>query len=200
MEQYKSLSKLRSKNQKTKVPKFKNSIKNFILKLLICTIIFMSTLIVIKAKPNLKSSIYKYVYEDNFSFAKINDLYQKYFGNVLPFDNIVPDTELVFQENLKYSDISLYKDGAKLTVSDNYLVPTLESGIIVFVGEKENYGNTVIVQQINGIDVWYGNVNTSDIKLYDYVEKGSMLAETNGNYMYMVFQKEGKFLDYKEYI
>lgn len=200
MEQYKSLSKLKTnryQNEKTKLKKF---VKSFIIKIMVCAIIFLSALITIKAKPALKSTIYHYTYEDNVSFAKINNLYQKYFGNVLPFDNIAPDTELVFRETLKYDEISLYKDGAKLNVTDNYLIPVLESGIVVFVGEKENYGNTVIVQQINGIDVWYGNVNTGNIKLYDYVEKGSLLSETNGNYMYLVFQKEGKFLDYKEYI
>lgn len=201
MEEYKSLNKLRNKQKTKQTSKVRNYIKSFIMKSMICITLFIVMLIVIKAHPSFKSIIYKNVYEDNFSFAKINNLYQKYFGDILPFDNIVPnDDELVFQETLKYKDISLYKDGAKLTVTTNYLVPAIESGIIVYVGEKEGYGNTIIVQQINGIDVWYGNVNISDLKLYDYIEKGNMLGETNGDTMYMIFQKEGTFLDYKEYI
>lgn len=200
MEQFKSLEKLKNKQQQKEPVKVKNSIKTFVIKVMICGLIFISTMIIIKANPNLKATIYEHVYDDHFSFAKINDLYKKYFGDVLPFDNIVPNTELVFSESLKYSESNLYKDGVKLTVNKNYLVPVIESGIVVFIGEKENYNNTVIVQQINGIDVWYGNVNISDIKLYDYVEKGSMLGETNGEELYLVFQKEGKFLDYKEYI
>lgn len=200
MEQYKSLNKLKNRHHEKKEPKLKVTIRSLILKSMICIIICLISLITIKTKPILKSTIYRHVYEDSISFAKINNLYQKYFGSVLPFENIVPDTELVFKEHLKYGNVSLYKDGAKLSVTDNYLIPVLESGIVVFIGEKENYGNTIIVQQINGIDTWYGNVNTSDIKLYDYVEKGNLLSEANGNYMYLVFQKEGKFLDYKKYI
>ena len=201
MEEYKSLNRLKKKQKTKETPKIRSYITKFIMKTMICITLFITMLIVIKSSPSFKATIYKNVYEDNFSFAKINNLYQKYFGDILPFDNIVPNNdELVFQENLKYDDISLYKNGAKLTVTTNYLVPAIESGIIVYIGEKENYGNTIIVQQINGIDVWYGNVNISNLKLYDYIEKGNMLGETNGNTMYMVFQKEGKYLDYKKYI
>ncbi len=46
-----------------------------------------------------------------------------------------------------------------------------ESGIVVYIGEKENYKQTVIVQQMNGVDVWYGNIKQANVKLYDYVEK-----------------------------
>ena len=40
----------------------------------------------------------------------------------------------------------------------------------------------------------------TDIKLYDYIEKGNMLGSTKDNVLYLVFQKGGKFLDYKKYI
>ena len=33
-----------------------------------------------------------------------------------------------------------------------------------------------------------------------YVEEGSLLGESVSDYIYLVFQKEGKFLDYKEYL
>ena len=58
------------------------------------------------------------------------------------------------------------------------------------------------MQQVDGVDVWYSNinVNTENVKLYNYVEEGSLLGEAKGDYVYLVFQKEGKFLDYKEYI
>ncbi len=198
MEEY-SISKFYNKKNNKENTKNK-ALYKFITKVLICLIIFVSLLIVLKINPNLKSKISETVYEDHFSFAYINNLYKKYFGDILPFDNIVPTDERVFNEKLKYSESNLYKDGVELTVSNNYLVPILESGIVVFIGEKENYGNTIIIQQINGIDVWYGNVSVGDIKMYDYVTKGSLLGEVTNNKLYLVFQKEGKYLDYKEYI
>ena len=42
------------------------------------------------------------------------------------------------------------------------------NGIVIFIGEKEGYGNTVVVEQVDGIDVYYSNVSVSNIKLYDY--------------------------------
>lgn len=181
--------------------KKKNFLFKEVSKLCISVILLLVTLIILKAFPNLKENFYSSVFEKNISFASINSIYEKYAGSPLPFQNLFNDpTTPVFNESLKYTEAHKYLDGVKLVVDENYLLPSLDSGLVVFIGEKENYGNTIIVQQINGVDVWYGNVNTSDVKLYDYVEKGSLLSETNGNYMYLAFQKEGKFLDYKKYI
>ena len=68
------------------------------------------------------------------------------------------------------------------------------------MGNKEGYGNTIIIEQINGIDVWYSNITTTDIKLYDYIEKGKLIGEVVDQKLYMVFQQDGKILNYKEYI
>jgi len=203
VESIENVSKFYNKNNKDdKIKKYATVPKllcKFITKVLICLIMFVSLLIAFKLKPEIKDTVYQLVYEKNFSFAYVNNLYKKYFGSVLPFENIIP-TEEVFNEKLVYEEASLYKNGAFLKVSDNYLVPVLESGIVVFIGEKEDYGNTIIVQQTNGIDVWYGNVNSSNVKIYDYVEKGSLLGEINDNKLYLLFQKEGAFLNYKEYL
>ena len=56
------------------------------------------------------------------------------------------------------------------------------------------------MQGVNGVDIWYGNITNTNLKLYDYVEKGTMLGEVNKDTIYLVFQKEGKYLNYKDYI
>ena len=61
------------------------------------------------------------------------------------------------------------------------------------LGEKENYGNVVIIEGIDGIDIWYGNMETVSGKLYDYVEKNAYLGTTKGNILYLAYQKDGKF-------
>lgn len=178
----------------------KKSIKNFISRCLIVIILFLLTLILIKDNVSLKNNIIKYVYEDNFEFTKLRSIYEKYFGKILSVDKIAPTDEKVFNEKISYNKSNVYKDGVVLSVDENYMVPTIESGIVVFIGEKEGYGNTVIIEQVNGIDVWYSNINTTNIKMYDYIEKGKLLGEVQGNKLYMVFQKEGKYLNYKEYL
>ena len=80
------------------------------------------------------------------------------------------------------------------------MVPAIESGIVVFIGEKEKIGNTIIIEQVNGIDTFYSNININNLKLYDYVEKGELLGEVKNNELFLTFQKNGKYLDYKKYV
>ena len=190
------------RNKKTVKKKLvlKKGIRSFINRLLIVTIIFLSCLILIKSNNSFKNILIKYVYEDSFKFTKLKAIYEKYFGKILYIDKVAPKEEAVFNEKLEYSKANVYNDGAVLTVSDNYMVPTLESGIVVFIGEKEGYGSTVIIEQVDGIDVWYSNIKANNIKMYDYIEKGSLIGEIKGKKLYMVFQKDGAFLDYKKYI
>ena len=55
-----------------------------------------------------------------------------------------------------------------LGVEKNLLVPVLESGMVIFVGEKDNYGSTVIIEQVDGIECWYGNVTNLNVKFITY--------------------------------
>ena len=41
----------------------------------------------------------------------------------------------------------MYKDGVKLETDEGYLIPALESGIVVYMGDKEDYGYTVIMNK-----------------------------------------------------
>lgn len=163
-------------------------------------ILSLLTLIILKSNSKLKQSFYKQVYENNFSFTEVNNLYKKYFGSSIPFKDFFETTKPVFNEKLTFKEASKYMDGVKLTVSDKYLVPNQLSGLIVFIGEKEGYGNTVVVQQANGIDLWYGNIETVNVKLYDYVEQGSLIGNTKDTTLYLVYKKDGEVLDYKDFI
>jgi len=177
---------------------FSNAGTIFFIKLLISIVFTLIILIIIKSSSDFKNKFYEKVYGNNFSFTYINKLYNKYIGDFDVFDNVVK-TEKVFNEKLTYKDKEKYKDGVKLKVDTNYLVPIEESGIVVFIGEKEDYGNTVIIQRIDGVDEWYGNIENVNVKLYDYVTKGSLLGESNEE-LFLVYKKDGKVLNYEEYI
>lgn len=176
-----------------------NLFKNIVLRVLITIIVTLILLIGFKMNNNFKKAFYHYVYEENFPFSTVKNFLQEKFGTSLTFDKIVTDEE-VFNEKLSYKDKSLYHDGVKLTVSSEYMIPSLESGIVVYIGEKENYKQVVIVQQMNGVDVWYGNIKQANVKLYDYVEKGALIGQVDNKTLYLVFQKEGKFVDYQSYL
>ena len=176
-----------------------NFFKKIILRILVTTIIALILLISFKMNSSFKKTFYHYVYEENFPFSVVKNFLQDKFGTSLTFDKLVTEEE-VFNEKLSYKDKSLYHDGVKLTVSSEYMIPSFESGIVVYIGQKENYKQVVIVQQMNGIDVWYGNIKQANVKLYDYVEKGSLIGQADNKTLYLVFQKEGKFIDYQNYL
>lgn len=194
-----SQMKQKKKTQKTIVKR--TSYTKWLSKLGITIILTLVTLITLKSNSKYKATFYQYVYDSHISFASINATYQKYFGSPLPFQELWKDkTTPVFDEKLIFTEQHIYKDGVALTVDNGYLVPILESGMVVFIGEKEGYGNTVIIQQMDGIDVWYSNLETVNVKLYDYVDKGSLLGEVKGNQLYLVYKKNGTILNYEEYI
>lgn len=176
----------------------KNYISNFLSRSLICIILVLSCFILLKMHKFTKKDIEHYVYEDQLHFSTFKKLYTKYIGEVFPLENFIT-TSKVFNEKLSYKKDTPYKDGGKLYVDDNYLVPSIDSGIVVYIGNKDYYKDVVIVQQTNGIDTWYGNVESS-LKMYDYVEKGELIGSSKNNYIYLVLEKEGKFLNYKDYI
>ena len=166
---------------------------------LITALVTVLCLITLKRDEAIKSFFYNKVLSVNFNFAYINNLYNEYFGGSLPFSNVFEETSTVFNESLSYNSFSDYLDGVSLDVGSNYLVPVLDTGLIVFVGEKEGYGNTIIVQQVNGIDVWYSNMSNISVSMYEYVSKGSFIGSCENN-LYLVFKKDGNILDYKRYI
>lgn len=164
-------------------------------KVCLVAIITLGLLIVIKHNSKVKNTIYDYVYNDNISFAYINKIYKKYLGSNTLFDNTL-NTKPVFNEKLIYSNKEKIEEGLKLSVEDNYLVPNLESGLVIFTGTKENYGNVVIVETVDGIDIWYGNLSNINVKLYDYIDKGSLIGNCD-NTLYLIHKKDGEILDYE---
>lgn len=161
-------------------------------------LITLIVLINIKRNEGFKTSFYEIVYENNFNFAQVNSIYQKFFGSSFPFKNLI-DTKSVFKENLVFSSKETYLDGVKLSVETDYLVPIIKSGLVVFIGEKEGYGKVVVIEQVDGVDCWYGNLDTTNVKLYDYVEAGSLLGSANKN-LYLVYKKDGKAVSYEDYL
>jgi stage IV sporulation protein FA len=168
-------------------------------KIFITIIITLLLLITLKRSEKFEKLFYENVFETYFNFSKINQTYEKYFGSSIPFSGIINnETKSVFSETLTYKSKEKYEDGVKLTVENEYLVPILESGMVVFIGDKDNYGKTVIIQQIDGKDVWYSSLENINVNLYDYVEKGNLLGEVEDCYLTLVFKKDGKVLDYEE--
>ncbi len=178
----------------------KKSVRRFLNQSLITIIITLIVLIGIKQQPSLKGLIEKKVYEDNIEFMKIKKEYESLFGNYLPVENIVKEEKPVFQEKINYQSLKKSNNGVKLSVQENYLVPSLKEGIVVYIGEKEEYGNCIIIEQTDGVDAIYGHLKEINVNIYDYIDQGKLLGEVEGKELYLEFQKEGKTVEFKKYL
>jgi len=191
------MKKIKGKNKEKEPGSYR---KSLIKRTLITTTLVLTLLIICNLSTNAKKILNKYIFETNYNFAKINSLYKKYLLNITEKTGIKDKTKPVNSNKfLEYTEAKDYKNGVELTVDDNYNVKMLESGLIVFIGEKEDYGNSIVVQQSNGIDVTYGNISLGEIKVYDYIEKGTIIGTANKK-LYLEFTKSGEKLDYKTYI
>ena len=191
-----TLEEYKNKRNKKNNKDSKKYVSNLVTRTLLTVILVFGVLIMVNFDKDLKSKIEKYLFTTNHSFSSINSIYNKYFADLT---SKTKDSVAVFNEKEKTEEkesVTKYKDGVRKKVDKGENIKLLNSGIVVFVGEKEGYGNTIIVQQSNGTDAWYGHMNKVNVKLYDYVEKDKSLG-TADDYIYLVFQKDGKYIDYE---
>ena len=176
-------------------------LKNLISRVLVAVIVLLLSIIFTKYSADNLLMYKKYVLNDTWSFGKINSFYKKYMGGILPFDDYLKDNfQTVFDETLVFKNREAYLDGYSLDVGTGTMIPALKSGLIVFIGEKEGYGETIIVQGIDGVDLWYAGLTKSELRLYDYLEKGSLIGESIKDNIYLVIQRDGKYMSYEEYM
>lgn len=186
-------------NSKDKeISKVKLLSRRIVSKLLLSIIFLLVSIILINKSTQVKEFYLDNIYTNSWSFTKFNSLYNKYFGSLVK-DYQVPDTSSVFNETLSYSHIEDYLNGSILSVSSNYLVPVIESGIIVYLGDKDALKNTCIVQGVDGVDIWYSNIDISKLTLMDYVNKGEFLSTTLSDRLYLTLERGNEYIKYEDY-
>jgi stage IV sporulation protein FA len=169
-------------------------------KFLILLICFLLIAIGCKYNSSFRQKVHYYLYEDNLAFSNFRNFYNKYLGDVFPLKSVGTDTVSVFSEDLQYSSISKYLNGYSLSVSQNYLVPAINSGIITYIGEKDDFGNVVIVLGEDGVSIWYGNIENINFKLYDSVLVGDFIGEVSDQKLLLSFFDGNKYLEYDDYM
>ena len=172
--------------------------RRIVSKLLLRIIFLLVSIILINRSDKVKAFYQENIYTNSWSFTKFNSLYNKYFGSLVK-DYQVPDTSSVFNETLSYSHIEDYLNGSLLSVSSNYMVPVIESGIIVYLGDKDALKNTCIVQGVDGVDIWYSNIDISKLTLMDYVNKGEFLSTTLSDKLYLTLERGNEYIKYEDY-
>ena len=182
---------LKSKDEK------KIKLNMFVTKTLLSIIVVLAVLITSNYNSKFNLLMKEKVINSNWKFSYFNNKISSLFGkSVLA---IPKETQSVFYEQEKTPLIKVIDDKSKLIYDTNTNINAIQSGIVVFAGEKEGLGYTIIIQGIDECDIWYSNLINSNVKLYDYVEKGKIIGEVN-NYLLIDIIKNKKHLNYEEYI
>ena len=187
----------RHKKRRIESSKEGNKLSQEFSKILLSIIFVLSSVIFMKLDENNKIWFKKNVLESNLEFMKINEWYHHTFGEILP--SVVDEKSSMVISEARMGERENYLDGYKIKTLKNTPIKTLTSGILVYMGEKEGYKNTFIIQGVDGIDIWYGNIENTNFKLYDYIEEGQILGESIEEEYYLVFEKDGKMISYEEY-
>ena len=187
-----------NKKETKKISFTSKFIYSILVKTLIVVVLFLASLIYIKQSDKNKNNFKNVVYNNSLSFAKIYNVYKKYLGDVIPFKNIFKDnTKLVSSEKLTYKSITKKDNGYLLSISNNYTISSITSGIVIENKKDSNYINMITVQDKNGLNITYGILTDINVKLYDYIEKGEIIGVASDK-LYLSFKKDNKYLSYEE--
>lgn len=178
--------------------KEKPTSKIWVTKLLLSIIFLLVSLIYVNINNKNKEKYTDSILEDSISFTKMNNIYDKYIGSSKKEESNNNEL-LTMNGSIEYTSMAQYNNSTEFTVNKDSPVSILKPGIIVYVGEKDDLGNTVIVQGNDGVDIWYSNILVSEYSLYDYVTKNDIIGTTNDNHLYITIDKDGTYLTYEEY-
>ena len=135
------------------------------------------------------------ILKNSVDFSYIRSKTRILFGNFLNKKELY-----VTSEKIKYKDITKYQDGFKLTVDRNYVIKSLKSGVVIYIGNIEGFGKTVTVHCDDGTNISYSNLENISVKPYDYIDKNKILGSTIDNNLYLTFEKNKEYLSYEEYL
>lgn len=173
-------------------------IKKTIYKILIVSVfIFFGSLLINKSN-NIKNTLYNNIYNSYLNIAGIKKIYNNTIGDIIPFQNIIKE-EKVFNEKNEYKTINKFNNGVSIELNNNY-VSSIDSGIVIFIGEKNDFNKTIIIENSDGVEEWFGNLDDINVNLYDYVKKGTILGSAKKNKLYLEFKKGDTYFDYKEFL
>ena len=94
----------------------------------------------------------------------------------------------------------MFSSSISLLIFPLALLSVIESGVVVFTGDDEKYGNIITIEGENNTTITYGNIKNTDIKLYEYINKGKYLGEVDGEILYISILKDGEYLDVETYL
>ena len=172
-------------------------VNNLCMRILLSIAFILFILILKKCNNSLVQNFKNNLFNRSFNFIKVNKVSQKVLGkDVFYYQNTGDITEVMASS---FDSKTKYYDGEKFNISSNLPIGSISSGVVVFIGNKNEYKNTIIIQGIDGFNIWYGNIKDVNVKTYDYVQEGNLIGAADGDFIYLLIEKNNKYFTYDEY-
>lgn len=195
-------------------PLFKKEV--FLFKVLASACLVLIVAILFRSPSDEADKVQHYIKQtmgQEFQFAAVSDWYVRQFGKplaLLPAKNPNEDSVDGLSEENEYALPASGKiledfgdNGQRITIETGKgaAVEAMNEGLVHFVGMKEGFGKTVIVQHADKSETWYGNLNGIDVNLYEYISKGTKVgsamdsADNTKGAFYFAIKKGDHFID-----
>ncbi|MGE6375567.1 peptidoglycan DD-metalloendopeptidase family protein [Peribacillus muralis] len=160
----------------------------FFFKILVSVCLFLVIAVMFKHPSAHLDPARSFVTENmskEFQFASISNWYESAFGKPIAFLPKEADKETVDSKE-GYAQPASAKitqtfetngEGLILETSKGSKVEAINEGVVIFAGEKEGIGKTVVIQHANKSESWYGQLKEIDVKLYEIVKKGNEVGQ-----------------------
>lgn len=170
-------------------PLFKKEV--FLFKVLASACLVLIVAIIYRSPSEKAVSVQQYVnhtMEQEFQFAAVSDWYEDQFGKplaLLPAKNTDEGSENEVASGSQYAlpasgkileDFGDNGQRIMIEIGKGAGVEAMNEGLVHFVGMKEGFGKTVIVQHGDKSETWYGNLDKIDVNLYEYISKGAKVG------------------------
>jgi len=168
--------------------KNESTFMNFIFKVMITLCLFLA---------------FQIVFKDNQA-KTMNEIFSGVItklGNIVPFEQIIyGDTQTVFMDTeLDIIDTKEFNNGYVLFVKENEIIKSFENGIVSGNTEIDGYGKILSIQQSDGVEIWFGNLMSNDLNIYDFVKKGDIIGQVAEDELFIAIKKNGEFITYEQY-
>lgn len=187
----------------------------FLFKVLASACLFLLVAIMFRNDGEALNPIKSFVQstmEKDFQFAAVSSWYEDQFGKplaLLPFskDKEVGNESTPGQQYALPASGRILEEfgsnGQRITIETNKdaAVEAMNEGFVLYTGDKEGFGKTVVIQHADKSETWYGNLDSIEVSLYQFIEKGTSVGiasdgadETKGAF-YFAIKKGDDFID-----
>jgi stage IV sporulation protein FA len=146
-----------------------------------------------------------------FNFDGVTAVFQKYAGeypSIIPtFSKQMKGDKPVWNDVTKHQMLApvsgkivepFAKDGKgiKIVAQAGDGVKAMDQGWVIFIGQKEGLGQTVVIQHADSTQSTYANLDHIQVAEQDWVEAGQIIGTTKGDQpLYFSLQKDHHYVD-----